>query len=79
MDKKSFQNGLGGWLEEAWESLRRHSDIRMKRSAKEIAKNFRFGSVLGSLWGSPGAAKTLHCLAAVVQNQILGYIDDDMV
>ena len=35
--------------------------------------------VLGSVWGSPGAAKTLHFPMTGVQNQTLSYMDDDIV
>ena len=38
-----------------------------------------FGSVLGGLWGSPGAAKTLHFPLNGVQNQTLGELDANIV
>ena len=43
------------------------------------ARTFRFGRFLGGLWGSPGAAKTLHFPVTVVQNQTLGELDADIV
>ena len=40
---------------------------------------FILEETLGGLWGSPGAAKTLHFHVRGVQNQTLGYMDDEIV